>query len=309
MNPRILSLSALAVTAAVAAGCSADAEDERSTQESETAELRGHECRKVAICHHGRDRSMTLYVAERAVQAHLQHGDSLGECAMGCASDPASCDDSNLCTADQCLPDGTCVHASVTCDDGNRCTGDRCDPTVGCLNDPVECPAADACHVGFCDPETGACGSAPVSCDDLNPCTAERCDPAVGCLVTNTDGIPCEACTNEPCTTGVCQGGMCGNLTLSCTAQPNDGRAPLTVNFGAVASGGTGQYQFHWVFGEPGAPSSAERNPTFTYRLGPTQGDFVQYAAVVRAMSPAGQDPENPRPGTFADCRRVITVR
>jgi len=32
---------------------------------------------KVAICHKGKN---TLYVAEAAVQAHLNHGDYLGEC-------------------------------------------------------------------------------------------------------------------------------------------------------------------------------------------------------------------------------------
>jgi PKD repeat protein len=99
-------------------------------------------------------------------------------------------------------------------------------------------------------------------------------------------------------------------VSVTCTASPRDGTAPLSVNFTATPSGGTGQYQFDWVFGEPGSPRVSDQNPSFTYTDEPPAGqDFIQYSAVVRVMSPPGQDPLAPRPGQFADCRQIITVR
>jgi hypothetical protein len=99
-------------------------------------------------------------------------------------------------------------------------------------------------------------------------------------------------------------------VSVTCTARPRDGTAPLAVDFTATPSGGTGQYQFDWVFGEPGSPRVSDQNPSFTYTDEPPAGQqFIQYSAVVRVMSPPGQDPLNPRPGQFADCRQIITVR
>jgi len=98
---------------------------------------------------------------------------------------PASCDDSNPCTTDQCDAELGCGHspaaAGTPCSDNNACTvSDQCDGS------------------GTCVP-----GSAAANCDDANVCTTDSCDPATGCVHT--------------CNTGVTCGTLCGN-TLHCTA-------------------------------------------------------------------------------------------
>lgn len=90
--------------------------------------------------------------------------------------------------------------------------------------------------------------------------------------------------------------------TLECSGAPTTGASPLTVKFQSSPGGGTGMYDFYWTFGEPGAAGSSEQSPTFTY-LNPGT-----YSAAVRMMSPPGQDPLNPQPGTFADCRIIVVV-
>ena len=53
------------------------------------------------------------------------------------------CDDSNPCTSDVCLPDGSCQNEpepqGTPCDDGSACTaGDRCDGQGQCTSNPSE---------------------------------------------------------------------------------------------------------------------------------------------------------------------------
>ena len=109
-------------------------------------------------------------------------------------TDEGLCDDSNVCTADQCAVQvigiaGTCTHTAVegACDDGSACT------------------LADACLAGLC------VGGKVADCNDENPCTSDTCDAATGsCSHLNVEG-PCDdgsACTTgEVCTAGVCTGG------------------------------------------------------------------------------------------------------
>jgi PKD repeat protein len=47
-------------------------------------------------------------------------------------------------------------------------------------------------------------------------------------------------------------------------AEPEDGKAPLTVQFNADIEGGTAPLTITWTFGDESAPSS-ESNPSHTY--------------------------------------------
>ena len=80
--------------------------------------------KKVTICHYppgNPNNSHTITVSEKALRAHLAHGDVIGECPTGCQADN-ECDDGNLCTSDICLPGGECEHHQADCNDGNPCT-------------------------------------------------------------------------------------------------------------------------------------------------------------------------------------------
>ncbi len=110
-----------------------------------------------------------------------------GNCAL--AGTPTSCDDSNLCTDDGCLPALGCVHApnAATCTDGNVCT------------------TADACLGGTCS------GGTAITCNDNNPCTDDACDTALGCQFKPNsakcdDGSICT--TNDTCANSVCEPGV-----------------------------------------------------------------------------------------------------
>jgi PKD repeat protein len=134
-------------------------------------------------------------------------------------------------------------------------------------------------------------GSAPYLCG-YKPVTR---------TVTRSDGTTETYTENEPVwcfATFTPEPGM----TSDCSAAPVAGPAPLTVKFRSSPSGGTGLYDFLWTFGEPGAPTSSEQSPSHTYTSAGT------YSVMVRALSPQGQDPASPKPGTFADCRLSITV-
>jgi|GEM_PF-6914415 len=52
-------------------------------------------------------------------------------------------------------------------------------------------------------------------------------------------------------------------LSVSISASPTSGTAPLTVSFTSYVSGGTGSYSYFWTFGDGGTSTSA--NPTHTY--------------------------------------------
>jgi len=52
-------------------------------------------------------------------------------------------------------------------------------------------------------------------------------------------------------------------LSVTASANPTSGTAPLTVSFSASASGGSGGYSYYWTFGDGG--SSYSQNPTYTY--------------------------------------------
>lgn len=80
------------------------------------------------------------------------------------------------------------------------------------------------------------------------------------------------------------------SLDVSCTATPDHGDAPLSVDFTATASGGAGSFTYAWDFGDGGA--GTRQNPSHTYD---TSGTFN---AVVTVTSG----------GDTATCNRAITV-
>jgi len=57
-------------------------------------------------------------------------------------------------------------------------------------------------------------------------------------------------------------------LSVSISANPMSGNAPLTVHFHSSVSGGTGRYSYYWMFGD--GSSSTVANPTHTYYSGGT---------------------------------------
>jgi hypothetical protein len=114
------------------------------------------------ICHRpngDRLHAQEITVAQTALPAHFDHGDTVGHCGFCVRQiNGAACDDSNACTDDDACVDGGCVGAPRTCPGGtNGCSG----------------PAS-------CDPATGQCQPAPLPdgsvCDDHNACTeGETC--------------------------------------------------------------------------------------------------------------------------------------
>lgn len=172
----------------------------------------------------------TITVSEKALGAHLAHGDLAGACDDFCE---ALCDDGNACTIDDCGERG-CSYSDVDCDDGNECTeDDSCDPQAGCLNEPLpatpcddgnECTVADSCAAdGTCAGESvaGCCLDA-TDCDDGRLCTDDSCLIASGefsgtCL--NEDVV----CDNpDLCSTAACDEltGACTPTEITCT--PSD---------------------------------------------------------------------------------------
>lgn len=71
--------------------------------------------------------------------------------------------------------------------------------------------------------------------------------------------------------------------SVSASAEPTEGDAPLTVAFTAIASGGIPPYSFLWTFGDGGA--SSVPNPSHTYVAG---GTFTARITVTDAARRAG---------------------
>jgi cysteine-rich repeat protein len=132
--------------------------------------------------------------------------------AGGCVFAPVdgACSDGSDCTVDDACVAGACVGAgALSCDDSNPCTEDSCLPDGGCDHEAIEgpcfdgdlCTLGDACAAGAC------VGGAPQDCDDGNPCTDDSCGEDGSCDFIPADG----ACDDgNPCTIGDhCAGGTC----------------------------------------------------------------------------------------------------
>jgi len=130
---------------------------------------------KVDVCHIPPDDPEsfhTIRINEKALPAHLAHGDFAGACNTDCA---VLCNDDNACTVDDilyCEEQGcpTFPRETVDCSDGLACTDDSCDVEDGCGNEPVECVPTDLCHVSMCAEPGGECAETPVVCADDEVC-------------------------------------------------------------------------------------------------------------------------------------------
>ena len=136
----------------------------------------------------------------------------------GCAQQPANgiqCNDGNACTAADKCTSGQCLGGGqLPCSDGNVCTNDGCDAKSGCAftpnaancNDGNACTDNDACQGGGCK------SGKPSDCNDSNTCTVDLCDPAKGCIYQKVvDTTPCndgDACTvSDKCSNAICLAG------------------------------------------------------------------------------------------------------
>src|SRR5688572_26716129 len=155
---------------------------------------------KVTICHippGNPNNPQTITVGAPAVQAHLAHGDYLGECANRCT---ISCDDNNRCTDDNCnATTGDCTHTPITpasCNDGNPCTVNTCEVATGnCLNTPSsstnglacddlnECTTGEVCANGQCRNGTSVpnCCRTAADCEHV-VCKVESCSASRQCV-------------------------------------------------------------------------------------------------------------------------------
>jgi hypothetical protein len=125
----------------------------------------------------------------------------------GCVFKPntAGCNDQNACTLQDQCSNGSCIGSgALSCDDTNICTADQCDPALGCLHSPVEsicddanpCTVDDACHNGVCT------GGGTLDCSDSNLCTKDLCAAPDGCYYEAADILPCDdgnVCTSDSC--------------------------------------------------------------------------------------------------------------
>ena len=125
----------------------------------------------------------------------------------GCHFEPVPCDDEHPCTTDSCNEaDGLCLHDPVhdLCDDSKVCTSNICSPDVGCTFEAIEgscddgnpCTDGDFCQMGECQS-----GAGTLSCQDAHDCTTDTCDPDSGCVNTPVD-LACDdsiECTVDSC--------------------------------------------------------------------------------------------------------------
>ena len=133
---------------------------------------------------------------------------------VGCTSVPKACGDDDPCTIDGCdLNNGECTHVADACEDNNACTIGTCTAGEGCTFTLLDCDDGDACTSDGCTPSAG-CQKGTVNCDDNKTCTADSCDPLSGCAHVQPPGsVCCEAqaecddqniCTVNACTAGIC---------------------------------------------------------------------------------------------------------
>jgi len=88
------------------------------------------------------------------------------------------------------------------------------------------------------------------------------------------------------------------SVTLECRASPATGSAPLSVQFEASPTGGTGEYEFRWDFGD-GPPGSAEQNPKHKFDRAETYDVVVGVTSPPGAVGPAAAS---------AYCRLTVTA-
>ncbi len=230
---------------------------------------------KIEICHFppgNPDNFHTITISDKALTAHLNHGDLAGTCEENCDT---LCGDADPCTQDvdpyaagcACLPD----HPPVDCDDTNLCTADSCDPAAGgCLNAPINCSDGDLCTVDVCDPLTGNCANPPVSCG-----TGEVCDPGSGSCVDPCAGVICEP-LDQCHLAGTCEDGICDDPVAPDGTFCDDGDPGTSgdVCTGGVCAGTAGPTCSTCTENNPCTPENIENELFYHTHCDPTM--FVQ---------------------------------
>ena len=123
--------------------------------------------------------------------------------AQGCVESPIDCDDNDVCTDDECVPETGCFHTKTSCDDDDPCTTDACENS-GCNHLPVNCKDGDPCTLGVCN--DGLCKHKPIDCSDGVDCTSDVCDG--GDCFHDWDNSACDdenSCTSDVCTENGCK--------------------------------------------------------------------------------------------------------
>jgi hypothetical protein len=143
---------------------------------------------QVTICHVPPGNPInahTIGVSQKAVPAHLAHGDTLGACECRVNED---CTNDSLCDEDSCVR-GKCQHQELGCPIGSCVASASCVPETGqCVEVPVDCGDE------VCDPSTGQC----TPCDDdrlsvIVPVPSAACPYSSGCVQCcheTTVGVP-----------------------------------------------------------------------------------------------------------------------
>lgn len=154
----------------------------------------------------------------------------------GCNAPGRPCSDGIACTADLCLPDGTCrfVPTDALCENLFCLSAAHCDAALGCVGTPRDCSNALTCDVDGCDEATRMCTHVldNTKCPMGQVCTTEGCRDCRDASDCG-DGVECTRdacvagrCTHQldvslcndgsPCTVDAC------NLAGQCTHAPDD---------------------------------------------------------------------------------------
>ena len=164
-------------------------------------------------------------------------------CSLGtCAGTPYTCDDSNVCTYDYCLGDGTCnnVNNSIRCNDNDPCTDDDSCSGGTCSGNPYTCEDFNDCTDNICNGD-GTCDFAnnTASCDDNQYCTIDDQCSAGTCGGAVRDCNDYVGCTGDSCNeetdqcdhtpdNGFCDNGLwCDGVeTCDTVSDCQEGQAP-----------------------------------------------------------------------------------
>jgi hypothetical protein len=208
---------------------------------------------KIQICHvpPGNPANWhTITISEKALKAHLKHGDLPGACGEHCET---LCDDANACTVDACDGSESCVYEPVDCTDGNICTADACNPATGCeyvalegdvcpVDDDLPCTQdtgqclADDLTIALCEPDmVPGCCMIDDECADEDLCTIRTCELDNRCAHTGDITCSTDACHVSACnpTTGDCsvpEEILCEELECHATAcDPGSGCVTVPI--------------------------------------------------------------------------------
>jgi hypothetical protein len=99
-------------------------------------------------------------------------------------------------------------------------------------------------------------GTQPGTANVVTPISLTIENAATHCSDTLTNSVLVDP-TDKACK-------LSGALTVTCTAAPPSGAAPLSVQFTSTPVGGTGAYTYDWNFGD-GTAHDTTQNPAHTY--------------------------------------------